>query len=121
MAASASAGSSERAGFRSGGDFGQSPWLLLDAAQVVFESAKSRVYKKGSYTVATTASSNATTTGGGGIAPAPPRQLRAGTFPGVPPNFIPILEEQPKWSVLVNILREIQADRLQQLKDFKGD
>jgi len=61
----------------------QSPWLFLDAAQTIFETARRRVY-----------SSN----------------QRAG------PNTVdidalrPVLEEQPKWAVLADVLEEIDRD-----------
>ena len=75
----------------------QSPWLFLDAAQTIFDTAKRRVYtgkhnfKSGSTpasltTTTTTATTTATST------------LR------------PVLEEQPKWSVLADILEEIDRD-----------
>ncbi|KAL2263145.1 hypothetical protein VTK26DRAFT_8043 [Humicola hyalothermophila] len=60
----------------------QSPWLFLDAAQTIFDTAKRRVY-----------SSNKRATADSSI-----DALR------------PVLEEQPKWSVLAEVLEEIERD-----------
>ncbi|KAI2637623.1 DNA repair protein [Hypomontagnella submonticulosa] len=60
----------------------QSPWLFLDAAHTIFETAKRRVY-----------SSNAKATAKSSI-----ESLR------------PVLEEQPKWAILAEILEEIDRD-----------
>lgn len=61
----------------------QSPWLFLDAAQVIFDTAKKRVY-------------------------------RGVNKPGSDTNNIdslrPVLEEQPKWSVLADVMEEIDRD-----------
>ena len=57
----------------------QSPWLFLDAANTLFETAKRRVY------TGKTEDTNADA-------------LR------------PVLEEQPKWSLLADILEEIERD-----------
>jgi len=65
----------------------QSPWLFLDAANIIFQTAKRRVY---------TGTSN--DTGGMDNAIATSRTLR------------PVLEEQPKWKVLADILAEIERD-----------
>ncbi|EED19385.1 DNA repair protein RAD1, putative [Talaromyces stipitatus ATCC 10500] len=56
-----------------------SPWLFLDAAHVLFETAKSRVY----------------------------RGKITGAFSAA---LQPVLEEQPKWQVLAEILQEIEQD-----------
>ena len=64
-----------------------SPWLFLDAANTMFKTAKSRVYTgKTNETHADNAS-------------------RA-----LPESLHPVLEEQPKWSLLAEILEEIQRD-----------
>ncbi|KAG0651449.1 DNA repair rad16 [Hyphodiscus hymeniophilus] len=60
----------------------QSPWLFLDAAHVIFDTAKRRVY-----------SGKATGNGADDI-----ESLR------------PVLEEQPKWAVLAEVLEEIDRD-----------
>ena len=60
----------------------QSPWLFLDAAQTIFSTAKRRVYTGDSAKV-----------GVGDV-----ESLR------------PVLEEQPKWAVLAEILEEIDRD-----------
>jgi len=62
----------------------QSPWLFLDAAHTIFETAKRRVY-----------------TG----------KITEDNDPNsVPDSLHPILEEQPKWAVLAEILDEIERD-----------
>ncbi|KAM5439585.1 DNA repair protein RAD16 [Microsporum ferrugineum] len=63
-----------------------SPWLFLDAAHVLFESAKSRVYRKKTPVKENASSSD--------------------IFNGIEP----ILEEQPKWAVLAEVLEEIERD-----------
>ncbi|KAK4162052.1 hypothetical protein QBC43DRAFT_322799 [Cladorrhinum sp. PSN259] len=60
----------------------QSPWLFLDAAQTIFDTAKRRVY-----------SSNKTA--------GPDDNIDA---------LRPVLEEQPKWSVLAEVMEEIHRD-----------
>ena len=65
----------------------QSPWLFLDAANTIFETAKRRVY-----------------TGN----PMQGDALEAlGTLTG---SLRPVLEEQPKWALLAEILEEIDRD-----------
>ena len=62
-----------------------SPWLFLDAAHVLFQTAKSRVYRgKISHEVSTSS-----------------------PFPS---TLQPVLEEQPKWRVLTEVLEEIEQD-----------
>jgi DNA excision repair protein ERCC-4 len=60
----------------------QSPWLFLDAAQTIFDTAKRRVY-----------------TGTG----------KAGPDTNID-SLKPVLEEQPKWAVLAEVLEEIDRD-----------
>jgi DNA excision repair protein ERCC-4 len=62
----------------------QSPWLFLDAAHTIFDTAKRRVY---------------TGTSDG-----------AGVLHGLPDGLRPVLEEQPKWACLAEILQEIERD-----------
>ncbi|KAI9786464.1 MAG: hypothetical protein M1839_006924 [Geoglossum umbratile] len=62
----------------------QSPWLFLDAAHTIFDTAKRRVY---------TGTSE-----------------EAGTLHGLPDGLRPVLEEQPKWACLAEILEEIERD-----------
>lgn len=60
----------------------QSPWLFLDAAQTIFDTAKKRVYT--------------------GV-----------NKPGADSNIDslrPVLEEQPKWAILADVLEEIDRD-----------
>ncbi|KAL9107374.1 MAG: hypothetical protein Q9227_007739 [Pyrenula ochraceoflavens] len=64
----------------------QSPWLFLDDANTIFQAAKGRVY---SGKVAET-----------GILPSD----------ALPETLRPVLEEQPKWKVLSEILDEIEQD-----------
>lgn len=64
----------------------QSPWLFLDAASTIFATAKARVY-----------SGKAEDDG-----PLPTSKL--------PDSLTPVLEEQPKWAVLAEILEEIEVD-----------
>ncbi|KAL8948257.1 MAG: hypothetical protein Q9222_005542 [Ikaeria aurantiellina] len=66
----------------------QSPWLFLDAANTIFETAKRRVYSGKPIEGETPISSGAL----------PESLLR------------PVLEEQPKWSLLAEILEEIDRD-----------
>ncbi|KAG6991181.1 DNA repair protein rad16 [Physcia stellaris] len=65
----------------------QSPWLFLDSANTMFESAKRRVYTgkpiEGDVPV---------------------------TSEALPDSLRPVLEEQPKWAVLADILDEIERD-----------
>ncbi|KAI2605041.1 DNA repair protein [Hypoxylon fragiforme] len=60
----------------------QSPWLFLDAAHTIFDTAKRRVY-----------ASNAKADAKSSI-----------------DSLRPVLEEQPKWSLLAEILEEIDRD-----------
>ncbi|MCJ1476044.1 hypothetical protein MMC13_004709 [Lambiella insularis] len=65
----------------------QSPWLFLDAANTIFETAKRRVYAG---------------------------QANDADIPGATADLSdtlrPILEEQPKWALLAEILQEIERD-----------
>ena len=65
----------------------QSPWLFLDAAHVIFNTAKRRVY-----------TGKITDTDG------------AKSINGVPDSLRAVLEEQPKWALLAEILDEIERD-----------
>jgi len=60
----------------------QSPWLFLDAAQTIFETARRRVYSS---------------------------KQKAGPNSTIE-SLRPVLEEQPKWAVLAEILGEIDRD-----------
>ncbi|KAK0112870.1 hypothetical protein ONS95_014592 [Cadophora gregata] len=60
----------------------QSPWLFLDAAHTIFDTAKRRVYT-------------------GKAAPGATENLE---------SLRPVLEEQPKWAVLAEVLEEIDRD-----------
>ncbi|EPE08437.1 dna repair protein [Ophiostoma piceae UAMH 11346] len=77
----------------------QSPWLFLDAAQTIFDTSKRRVY---------TGKHNLNTDDDDVLDP---------TISGSNNNnnkskstLRPVLEEQPKWSVLAEILEEIDRD-----------
>ena len=65
----------------------QSPWLFLDAANLMFETAKRRVY-------AGRVNDNE--------APGASIQLSD--------SLHPVLEEQPKWAILAEVLEEIERD-----------
>ena len=65
----------------------QSPWLFLDAASTIFETAKRRVY--------TGRISDKTTSQGS---------------TGIPDTLRPVLEELPKWAVLTEVLEEIERE-----------
>ncbi|CAF9908444.1 MAG: hypothetical protein ALECFALPRED_004532 [Alectoria fallacina] len=65
----------------------QSPWLFLDAANTIFETAKRRVY-----------------TG------KPVDEEAPGASGALPDSLSPTLEEQPKWALLADILEEIEGD-----------
>ncbi|OAA62497.1 DNA repair nuclease, XPF-type/Helicase [Niveomyces insectorum RCEF 264] len=71
----------------------QSPWLFLDAAQTIFDTAKRRVYT-GKHNFA-----------GDGDAAGGTKTTTTTTS-----SLRPVLEEQPKWSVLADILEEIDRD-----------
>ena len=62
----------------------QSPWLFLDAAQTIFDTARRRVY-----------------TG---------KQKAGGPDATTIDSLRPVLEEQPKWAVLADVLEEIDRD-----------
>jgi DNA excision repair protein ERCC-4 len=63
----------------------QSPWLFLDAAHTIFDTAKRRVY-----------------TG---------KADDKSSSDGVSPDTLhPVLEEQPKWALLADMLEEIDRD-----------
>ncbi|RJE19189.1 DNA repair protein [Aspergillus sclerotialis] len=64
-----------------------SPWLFLDAAHVLFQTAKSRVYEGRITNDAARSSLN--------------------SFPS---TLQPVLEEQPKWEVLADVLGEIEHE-----------
>ncbi|KAB5560121.1 hypothetical protein GE09DRAFT_998079 [Coniochaeta sp. 2T2.1] len=61
----------------------QSPWLFLDAAQTIFDTAKQRVYRG---------------------------KQKAGTDTNNIDTLTPVLEEQPKWEVLADVLEEIDRE-----------
>ncbi|KAL4956263.1 hypothetical protein BDW69DRAFT_91752 [Aspergillus filifer] len=64
-----------------------SPWLFLDAAHVLFQTARSRVYE-------------------GKIG----NNTSYSSIHSLPTTLRPVLEEQPKWEVLAEILEEIETD-----------
>ncbi|KAK9449553.1 uncharacterized protein V1518DRAFT_416320 [Limtongia smithiae] len=68
-----------------------SPWLFLDAANVVFLAARHRVYT-------------------GSMTAVPPNSSRRKENEGFPEGVRPVLEEQPKWEQLGLILDEITAE-----------
>ena len=64
----------------------QSPWLFLEAANTIFQTAKNRVYSGKVDENSTLPTSN------------------------LPDTLRPVLEEQPKWAVLAETLQEIETD-----------
>ncbi|KAJ1920686.1 DNA repair protein RAD16, partial [Tieghemiomyces parasiticus] len=70
----------------------QSPWMVTDAADLLFRFARDRVYQRTDR-----------------IPDHYADQLRD---LGLPPRVLPILEEQPKWRLLRETLDEIYADRV---------
>ncbi|GKZ79635.1 hypothetical protein AnigIFM56816_003838 [Aspergillus niger] len=64
-----------------------SPWLFLDAADVLFQTARSRVYQ-------------------GRIS----NDLVRSSSTSFPTTLQPVLEEQPKWEVVAEVLQEIETD-----------
>ena len=64
----------------------QSPWLFLDAANTIFETAKRRVYM------------------------GKPVDGEISTSGTLPDSLRPVLEELPKWSLLADVLDEIERD-----------
>ncbi len=73
----------------------QSPWLFLDAAQTIFDTAKRRVYT----------GKHDFRAGGGGSSSASNSNSNSAKS-----TLRPVLEEQPKWSILADILEEIDQD-----------
>lgn len=61
----------------------QSPWLFLDEAQTIFAAARGRVYSG---------------------------KISGQISNGLSAGLVPVLEEQPKWEVLANILDEIERE-----------
>lgn len=66
----------------------QPPWLFLDAAHTIFSVAKARVYT-------------------GTVSKAAINSNPIGT---IPQTLTPVLEELPKWSLLADVLEEIERD-----------
>ncbi|PYH71091.1 ssDNA endodeoxyribonuclease RAD1 [Aspergillus vadensis CBS 113365] len=64
-----------------------SPWLFLDAADVLFQTARSRVYQ-------------------GRIS----NDVVRSSSTSLPTTLQPVLEEQPKWEVVAEVLQEIETD-----------
>ncbi|KAL4898801.1 DNA repair protein [Aspergillus ambiguus] len=64
-----------------------SPWLFLDAAHILFQTAKSRAYQ-------------------GKIS----NDVSRSSLTSLPTTLQPVLEEQPKWEVLAEVLEEIETD-----------
>ncbi|KAL9585146.1 MAG: hypothetical protein Q9203_004376 [Teloschistes exilis] len=62
----------------------QSPWLFLDAANTIFETAKRRVYSG--------------------------KRAERAASDAFSDSLRPVLEEQPKWSLLAEVLEEIERD-----------
>lgn len=105
-------------------------WMLHDAAHALFAAARRRVYVVGRPDEggggAGAAAAPAEGGGpakrrrgrGGAAASAPDQQpspspspARSPASTSTPTTIIPVLEEQPKWAVVLDILREVQAHR----------
>ncbi|KAJ9657665.1 DNA repair protein RAD16 [Neophaeococcomyces mojaviensis] len=65
----------------------QSPWLFLDSANTIFQEAKARVYA-GNF-----------------------KDREALSSAHLPDSLTPVLEEQPKWAVLAEVLAEIETEQ----------
>lgn len=100
---------------RGGGKQTQSPWLFLDAANVLFHAAKKRIYTKElpvDAAVRSQASSDGTEEEWEALhatesATPHARDRRRSTWPK---GIHPVLEEQPKWSLLSEVLEEIETE-----------
>jgi DNA excision repair protein ERCC-4 len=68
-----------------------SPWLMLDAAQIVIASARKRVYRQRKKSTTSSAASPSSV--------------------GV--KMEPVLEEQPKWKILLDVIKEIHEEKAQ--------
>ncbi|KAJ1967774.1 DNA repair protein RAD16 [Dimargaris xerosporica] len=68
-----------------------SPWLMTDAADLLFQAARNRVYRRCDTLTAD--------------------QTQQLAHAGLPPRILPVLEEQPKWHLLRQILDEVHTDR----------
>ncbi|KAJ3197530.1 hypothetical protein HK101_002833 [Irineochytrium annulatum] len=79
-------------------DFQQSPWLMFEAAEVIFTSAKSRVFK--------TSNLNETNA-----------EVADISIDGIPEGTVPQLEEQPKWKALRDVLIEIEFERAEIVRE----
>jgi DNA excision repair protein ERCC-4 len=79
----------------------QSPWLLLDAADTIFSLAKKRVYVKRDKS----SMEDDDEEGEGERTAAIAEEL------GLPKTIWPVLEEQPKWQVVRDALREIELEK----------
>lgn len=77
----------------------QSPWLFLDAANTIFQTAKARVYSGST------------------------KDKDAPSSVHLPDTLQPVLEEQPKWAVLAEVLEEIEREKYfnPQLRDSSND
>ena len=80
-------------------------WLFFDAAHVIFEEAKKRVYTF-------TTSPNA-------AAPAAATHARKLKRPASH-KVVPVLEQPAKWEYLKQVLEEIQQDRSRMLQQERG-
>ncbi len=123
----------------------QSPWLYLDAADVLFKTAKRRAYvsKKDRNSRSVSVASSSAGTGGEdddeldalreaeNATPEPghPVSARAGrhengrnrTRSSWPTGVEPVLEELPKWRLLGSVLEEIESEMASQpVVDMSG-
>jgi DNA excision repair protein ERCC-4 len=94
----------------------QSPWLFMDAANVIFSEAKARVFIGDVKKNVPPAASTAQNADGidadeeeAAFGPSAARQSRKGPW-WLPPGIVPTLEELPKWHLLREVLDEIEQD-----------
>lgn len=106
----------------------QSPWLLTDAANIIFKVAKRRCY-----TLSSTSKSKVQTPlvidlvddddvwdvldeieGHIGTKDDMPKEKGEKKKPWVPDDMDPVLEELPKWSLLADVLKEIEEEMMRQ-------
>ncbi|KDQ09302.1 hypothetical protein BOTBODRAFT_164970 [Botryobasidium botryosum FD-172 SS1] len=98
-----------------------SPWLQSDAANVIFKNAKRRCYIQNSQPSAATQEERQAeddwaalneVEGGENTRTNSTRGEAEGWEPWMPKGMEPVLEELPKWSLLAEILKEIETDMI---------
>ncbi|KAI9351789.1 hypothetical protein DFJ73DRAFT_830901 [Zopfochytrium polystomum] len=94
------------------GDLNISPWLLMDSTDTVFKMAKQRVFVR---------KTNSDQQGGQRADGSNP-QGGASTESNehVPSHIVPVLEEQPKWKALYQVLQNLESERRKLLEAGKS-